>query len=296
MNGAKRWEDINRDFLTVSAPPSSGVEIAIVEEDCPSRQAWTVQAPYNSIFVHLAGKLDSLEARFENGPETSEIPVVGCVWIVPAGQRCDIVVSGTNTRFCEIRIPTMGPHLAGVEVGPQINVRDRLLHEAAQVFQQQAGKDAIVRTSTRHLAEAVRWHIIERYDINTGRQAAESKKLTSSMEARIASYVNDRLGNRITLEELAQVVALDVHVLLKKFYASFGTTPAQHITCLRMERAKTLLTSSSLQIGEIAAVVGFHSPSHFCVSFMKNVGIAPMAFRQAHRSAHVRGGGDRRSA
>jgi AraC family transcriptional regulator len=277
------WNELNRDFVALPQTESIGMQIAIVDEDLGGRPAWSFKSPYHSVFVHLEGHLASNEAKFENGPSTTAVPSVGGVWMVPAEQRFDALPKGRLTRFCEIRLPMIGPDSEIVELSPQIDIRDGLLYEAAKVFQRQAGPDDVSKMSSRHLAEAVQWHVIERYDLNPARRAVGSKALARSTKEYIVSYINDMVGNRITLEDLAKITSLDIPVLLKKFYASFGTTPAQYIIRIRIERAKALLASSSLPIGEIATVAGFHSPSHFCVSFMKHVGIAPMAFRQSHR-------------
>lgn len=283
MIEGRPWNQSSRNVSAPAQTKSAGIQIAIVEEDLANRPARSFSNPFHSVFVHLEGQLATHEAKFENERSIMAVPSVGGVWMIPAEQQFDALPKGKLTRFCEIRLPTIGPDCELVEISPQINIRDGLLYEAARVFQRQIGPDDVSKTSSRHLAEAVQWHIIERYDINPARRSAGSKALARSTKEYIVSYINDMVGNRITLEDLAKITSLDIPVLLKKFYASFGTTPAQYIIRVRIERAKALLTSSSLPIGEIATVAGFHSPSHFCVSFMKHVGIAPMAFRQSHR-------------
>ena len=284
MVEVKPFADLRRTFLIPPDAETSGTQIAIVEVDLREGPAWTLKAAYHSIFVHLEGQLTSHEAKFESGLSTNVVPSTGCIWIVPADQRFDIWPRGSFARFCEIRIPTRSSHFDAIEFAPRINAKDALLYEAARVFQRQVCTDNAVRMSSRSLMQVVHWHIIDRYSVNPQPVLASSKTLSASMKEQVISYINDPTNSRVTLDELAKLTSLNINVLLKQFYASFGMTPAQYIVGVRIERAKSLLASSSLPVNEIALVAGFPSPAHLNAVFMKHVGIAPLAFRQAQRA------------
>jgi AraC family transcriptional regulator len=284
MIDVNSWDGANRQFVTPSVAGGSSLEVSIIEEDLGCRPAWTFKAAsYHTLFIQLSDELPAIGETFEDDAETTHSASVGGVWMIPAGHPLENRPQAGRVRFCEIRLPAHGVDFESVEITLQSDIRDGFLYEAAQVFQCEAGKDDQARMSSRHLVEAVKWHIIDRYDLNQAHRASSSKTLARSTQEYIMSYINDMIRTKITLEDLARVTTLDVHVFLKKFYASFGTTPGQYIAGVRIDRAKTLLTSSSLPVGEIALLAGFNSASHFCVSFVKHVGIAPMAFRQARR-------------
>ena len=67
---------------------------------------------------------------------------------------------------------------------------------------------------------------------------------------------------------------------LRRFYKSLGETPGRYVMRKRLEKAKRLLTQSSLKIHQIASVCGFESPYYFSNQFKKETGLTPSAYRQ----------------
>jgi AraC-like DNA-binding protein len=98
----------------------------------------------------------------------------------------------------------------------------------------------------------------------------------------------------IVLMREAAETPLDIEELARKFnvgYRSFrrafarhtGLSPHQYLQEVRLARARTLLSQSSLSIKEIALSAGFEDTQYFCRYFRKKVGMAPTAFRNAHQ-------------
>ena len=76
---------------------------------------------------------------------------------------------------------------------------------------------------------------------------------------------------------MADVSIRDVR---KAFRAAFHTTPYHFLLDRRIDRAKTLLSSTRLSITEIIAAVGFSTPNHFATTFRQRVGLTPRDFRR----------------
>ncbi len=70
----------------------------------------------------------------------------------------------------------------------------------------------------------------------------------------------------------------EVH-LRRIFKAATGTSPMRYINYLRLEKAKTLLSESSMKISEIANATGFSDPYYFSRIFKKETGVSPASFR-----------------
>ena len=51
-----------------------------------------------------------------------------------------------------------------------------------------------------------------------------------------------------------------------------------------MEKAQTLLESTSLKTGEIALLVGYQDKNYFSLAFKKFSGISPTAYREIVRN------------
>lgn len=100
---------------------------------------------------------------------------------------------------------------------------------------------------------------------------------------RTLKYVDERLGGPITLTELSVFSGLPRSRLIEAFRAATGRTPHQYIVERRLERARGLLTDSSLPVGQIASIVGCANASHLTKLFNQHLGRSPSAFRQYAR-------------
>lgn len=67
---------------------------------------------------------------------------------------------------------------------------------------------------------------------------------------------------------------------IRIFKRQTGATPQQYLTKIRLTKAKELLSTSSLPIGEIAAVCGYQDCLYFSKLFRKHEGCTPSEFRE----------------
>jgi len=65
---------------------------------------------------------------------------------------------------------------------------------------------------------------------------------------------------------------------------STGLSPHQYVLRRRVERAKQLLSGTSLNLAEIALRCGFSNPSHFTQAFRQISGVTPTCWRSSARS------------
>lgn len=92
-------------------------------------------------------------------------------------------------------------------------------------------------------------------------------------------FIDFNLDAKINLSDLAEKYNVSVPYLSNLFKKEVGTTIIKYINKLRIERAKTLLNSSSLSIQDIAIHVGIYDHNYFTKVFKKEVGVAPTDFR-----------------
>jgi AraC-like DNA-binding protein len=83
------------------------------------------------------------------------------------------------------------------------------------------------------------------------------------------------------LEEIAQRIGISYDYLRHLFKQRYGMSLIQWLTRVRTERAKDLLTYSTLPIKEIALVCGFDNDRYFSKVFKNAVGCPPGAYRRA---------------
>jgi len=84
-----------------------------------------------------------------------------------------------------------------------------------------------------------------------------------------------------SVEDLASDLQMSRSQLHRKLVALSNQSPSEFIRAIRMEKAKVLLKSSSLNISEIAYEVGYTDPNYFIRSFTKSFRISPNEFRKS---------------
>ncbi|MEN1728058.1 MAG: AraC family transcriptional regulator [Pseudomonadota bacterium] len=94
----------------------------------------------------------------------------------------------------------------------------------------------------------------------------------------IYHQINDRLGEKITLAELADSVGLSPYHFARMFKLSFGESPARFIDWMRIEKVKALLATKA-ELCEISVQVGFAHQSHMTQRFKHWVGVTPARYR-----------------
>lgn len=100
---------------------------------------------------------------------------------------------------------------------------------------------------------------------------------------RIAAFIDQRLNEPITLEELSAHMHGSPYHLQRTFKQMRGMTPAQYALEKRVERAKTLLSDTELPISNVAENVGMRSAAHFATVFQSKTGLSPTAYRRHRR-------------
>ncbi|MEM6353911.1 MAG: helix-turn-helix transcriptional regulator [Cyanobacteria bacterium P01_D01_bin.14] len=101
--------------------------------------------------------------------------------------------------------------------------------------------------------------------------------LNSVYEA--ATILRHQLPHPPTLEALARQVCTNRLKLKQGFRAVYGTTPHDYLHDCRMQRARQLLTTSDLSVGDVAATVGYTCHSHFSTAFRRKWNLNPKVFQ-----------------
>jgi AraC family transcriptional regulator len=108
--------------------------------------------------------------------------------------------------------------------------------------------------------------------------------LAPAILRRVCEYMIDRLGDDISLSELAAIGGLSASHFAFAFKQSMGISPHGWLRRERIDTAKALLPSRDLNLSFIAASVGFANQGAFGVAFRKETGMTPTAWRRLHCS------------
>jgi AraC family transcriptional regulator len=109
-------------------------------------------------------------------------------------------------------------------------------------------------------------------------------RFSAGQRRSLLRYIDARLDHVLPLEELAAQAGLRPRQFSTLFREAFGASPHRFVIDRRLAHAATLLTSSHLQVTEIALHVGFASHSHFAVAFRKRYGTSPGRYASEHKT------------
>jgi AraC family transcriptional regulator len=106
---------------------------------------------------------------------------------------------------------------------------------------------------------------------------------------RAREYVEDNLGTKLALRDMADSVALSPSHFSRAFKQSLGSSPMAYVAARRVERAKLMMTSTAERLTEIALACGFADQSHLTRSFSRVVGMSPWRWRRELTASSCQG-------
>jgi YesN/AraC family two-component response regulator len=98
------------------------------------------------------------------------------------------------------------------------------------------------------------------------------------------NYIHKNYRKQITLEEVADIVALSPTHFSKLFKGDMGIGFSAYINQLRLQKAKKLLEESELSLAEITQNVGYSNQQYFSRVFKEYNHMTPGQYRRIHRS------------
>lgn len=236
--------------------------------------------PNPTFVVHIAGTRSVKTKLGTDWSETSSIP--GCATILPAGRpsgwlvdgELDVVTlsidrevlqsHGSDSHFDRLRFAFSDP--LGVALTRQV---------LSELY---APQDDARRVYLSTLVETLKAHMLR--GPNT---AADIQFPTSDFSAfrlhQVMNAVIEAPGKEHSIEAMAQTVGLTPSHFCRIFKQATRMTPHQFVMRTRLEKARDLLTTTNLSIGEIAETLGFNSQSHFTRAFRDFTGRPPGVWR-----------------
>ncbi|MAZ26473.1 MAG: AraC family transcriptional regulator [Cytophagaceae bacterium] len=115
-------------------------------------------------------------------------------------------------------------------------------------------------------------------------QKVASHDITTQLEAHLQIYLNNdkNMGKGIpTVQSLAEVVHLSPSYLSDMLRSLTGRNAQQFIHDKLIDKAKELLTTTTLSISEIAFILGFEYSQSFSRMFKTQTDLSPLAFRKS---------------
>ncbi|MCG8350214.1 MAG: helix-turn-helix transcriptional regulator [Chloroflexales bacterium] len=92
--------------------------------------------------------------------------------------------------------------------------------------------------------------------------------------------MHDRFADRLTLDDFADVGSFSPYHFNRVFRQIMGIPPGEYLAALRLDAAKRLLMTTSLDVAAICTEVGYTSLGSFTTRFTHTVGVSPAALRR----------------
>lgn len=120
------------------------------------------------------------------------------------------------------------------------------------------------------------------------RQFITRKSANHELLTRLEAYLSDYFDNGKfqesgipTVQLIAQQLNISSNYLSDMLRSLTGQSTQQHIHNKLIEKAKEMLTTTSLSVGEIAYQFGFEYPQSFSKLFKSKTHVSPLEFRQS---------------
>jgi AraC family transcriptional regulator len=111
--------------------------------------------------------------------------------------------------------------------------------------------------------------------------------LGSARLRRIKELVHAKMGDDLSLDEMAQSIGLSTAHFARMFRKSTGETPHQFVLRQRVERAKAMLRVPDVRVLDVAVACGFTTQQHFAQVFRDVCGVSPTQYRQDFLDSEV---------
>jgi len=108
----------------------------------------------------------------------------------------------------------------------------------------------------------------------------KTEKRPASID-RAVKYALVHFEEPVGVDEMAERAGLSRYHFSRQFKKYMGTSPADFMHKLRLDKAVNLLQSDSMPVYAVAEQCGFESSSYFCRAFVKEFGNSPNAFRNS---------------
>lgn len=99
----------------------------------------------------------------------------------------------------------------------------------------------------------------------------------------VMRWLDDHLDEPYRLAQLAGAFHVSSRTLLRRFGEEAGESPLAYLQRARVARAKELLETTDLRLGEVTSAVGYLDPGTFRRLFVECVGVSPADYRRQFR-------------
>lgn len=99
----------------------------------------------------------------------------------------------------------------------------------------------------------------------------------------LVEFIDRNYAKPLTVAALARRARLSPFHFIRAFRSATGVTPHRYVRDRRLDRARHLLSTTTMPVTEVCQAVGFTSLGSFSSLFRRATGQSPAAFRASRR-------------
>lgn len=220
----------------------------------------------------------------------------GTSWLVPAGTHETLLELDGSTECLIVFLPGKlleASALADYGVDPDKTqlayaggFADNTLAQIGTALHGLLGRDTqpIDRIFADGLRTALAAHLIGNYTVDRWQPSARAPSLDARRLQRVLDFIEARLADEISLDDLAREACLSPFHFSRLFHEATGQPPHRYLIGRRIRAAQRMLASKRSSIAEIALDSGFGSQASFTRAFRKATGTTPSQYREQGRA------------
>lgn len=251
----------------------------------PAFQADFAPAPTHLLILHLSG---SVTVRRGQGDATESRTISpGGMFLQPAGRELSVeLTGGLDTIHAYLTDEALRAANEGraVEPAEELGVVDPLAEQLVRELDSVVDHwEPSARTYVDQLTSMLAAQVVRRHVSRPAAPAPAPSGLSDRQLAAVRDLMHDRVAEPLPVADLASAAALSPSQFTRQFRASTGRSPHQYLLGLRLDRASTLLRTSSASIGQVARECGFSHQEHLTKVMRTRLGTTPAAMRREGR-------------
>ncbi len=278
---------VGGDLVSSSITNTETMRIEVLRRTSRPKMEWHFRQPEVTLFwfrqgaENLRGKIDGCSAAHQfNGNVSLALFPAGMEiqgeWSV--GPSLDYVVVFLDPGFVQARLKAnIDRPLVGF-------AHEQLTRGLAELCREALAPDNVFGLFAEGWGTQALAHLARVTQVTDAEKVVSRGGLSARVLRRLDEYIEVRLAEPISLEDLCGVAGLSKRHFLRAFQASMGTTPHQHVLGQRIEDAKRRLIGSDEDLTGIACASGFSHSQHFSTTFRRATGMTPSAFRRSRLS------------
>lgn len=250
-----------------------------------SKVEFRFQGPRHLLVLYNEGVRRSGETSIHGLQSSSLRSLAHKLTFVPAGQAYrEWHEIGSSTRIAFLYLDPAAFRKSDdddVRLPPRILFEDSLVWDTASKLKNTIESGQAKCRPYLEALSGVLAHELSRIDHEIPREPAVNRGgLAGWQERAVVHYIEEHMGEQISLRTLARLARLSVHHFCRAFKQSIGVPAHQYQVQRRMEVAKLLLADRTVSVTDIALSLGYAQTSSFSNAFRKTTGWTPTVYRR----------------